>query len=208
MVCFPSPRRSAAGALPNRPNTALTRSLLDDAKERVPRLKWDLTEVALRNFLADEETIGIPCSKFRANSANGWSFAPLSELRDAWCRRYGPMKWDNSAEVGPNDISLDLLRTVYRANHLPLTTRMRAAISALPHEVPKLIATAVMNENSFSDLLDRRLKRIEQRKLLENKTITGEKIVSEPKLIEEPKPAPPMAPALNRLYNKKLYRRI
>jgi hypothetical protein len=86
------------GALPNRPNTALTRSLLDDAKERVPRLKWDLTEVALRNFLADEETIGIPCSKFRANSANGWSFAPLSELRDAWCRRYGPMKWDNSAE--------------------------------------------------------------------------------------------------------------
>jgi hypothetical protein len=113
-----------------------------------------------------------------------------------------------NVEIGPNDISLDLLRTVYRANHLPLTTRMRAAISALPHEVPKLIATAVMNENSFSDLLDRRLKRIEQRKLLENKTITGEKIVSEPKLIEEPKPAPPMAPALNRLYNKKLYRRI
>jgi len=65
-----------------------------------------------------------------------------------------------------------------------------------------------MNENSFSDLLDRRLKRIEQRKLLKNKTITGEKIVSEPKLIEEPKPAPPMAPALNRLCNKKLYRRI
>src|SRR5262249_11985721 len=79
----------------NRPNTAFTRSLLDDAIERVPRLKWDLTEVALRNFLTDEETIGIPCSKFRANSGNGWSFAPLSELREAWSRRYGPMKWDN-----------------------------------------------------------------------------------------------------------------
>jgi len=83
------------GALVNRPNTAFTRRLLEDAIGRVPRLKWDLTEVALRNFLTDEETIGIPCSKFRANSGNGWSFAPLSELRDAWCRRYGPMKWDN-----------------------------------------------------------------------------------------------------------------
>jgi hypothetical protein len=28
------------GALPNRPNTAFTRRLLDDAKERVPRRKW------------------------------------------------------------------------------------------------------------------------------------------------------------------------
>jgi len=83
------------GALANRPNTAFTRSLLDDAKERVPRLKWDLTEVALRTFLIDEENIGIPCSKFRANSGNGWSFAPLLELREAWCCRYGPMKWDN-----------------------------------------------------------------------------------------------------------------
>src|SRR6516162_5461345 len=37
------------GAVVNRPNKAWTRSLLDDAKERVPRLKWDLTEVALRD---------------------------------------------------------------------------------------------------------------------------------------------------------------
>src|SRR6516162_4528928 len=54
------------GSLANRPNTAFTKNLLDDAKERVPRLKWDLTEVALRNFLVDE--IGIPCSKFRARA--------------------------------------------------------------------------------------------------------------------------------------------
>jgi len=86
------------GALVNRPNTTFTRNLLDDAIERVPRLKWDLTEVALRNFLIDEENIGIPCSKFRANSANGWSFAPLFELREAWCRRYGPIKWDTDAK--------------------------------------------------------------------------------------------------------------
>jgi Family of unknown function (DUF5906) len=55
------------GALPNRPNTAFTRSLLDDAKERIPRLRWDLSEVSLRNFLVDE--IDIPCTKYRATSA-------------------------------------------------------------------------------------------------------------------------------------------
>ena len=81
-------------AITNRPNTALTRNLLDDAKERFPRLKWDLTEVGLWNFLIDEDTIGIPCTKYRAKFANGWTFAPLEELRGAWARRYGPVKWD------------------------------------------------------------------------------------------------------------------
>jgi len=83
------------GALANRPNTAFAKSLLDDAKERVPRLKWDLTEVALRNFLIED--MGA-CSKFRASWGNGWSFAPLSELRDAWCRRYGDVKWDTEGK--------------------------------------------------------------------------------------------------------------
>jgi hypothetical protein len=86
------------GALGNRPNTAYTKSLLDDAKERFPRLKWDLTEVGLRNFLIDEDTIGIPCEKFRASIGNGWSFGPLDELRGAWVRRYGPVKWDREVK--------------------------------------------------------------------------------------------------------------
>jgi hypothetical protein len=38
---------------------------------------------------------------------------------------------------------------------------MRAAIAALPHEVPKLAVTAVMTDNDFATLLDRRLKQIE-----------------------------------------------
>ena len=66
------------GALANRPNTAFTKSLLDDAKERIPRLKWDLTEVGLRNFLIDEETIGIPCTKYRASY---WQWLVLCALR-------------------------------------------------------------------------------------------------------------------------------
>jgi hypothetical protein len=83
------------GALVKRPRTTFTKNLLEDARTQVPRLR-DLTEVALRNFLIDEESIGAVCEKYRASSGNGWTFAPLSEAREAWCRRYGPMKWDNA----------------------------------------------------------------------------------------------------------------
>jgi hypothetical protein len=83
------------GALANRPNTAYTMSLLNDARARVPRLKWDLTEVSLRNFPVDEESIGVACTKYRSNIGNGWAFPPLDECRAAWARRYGPVKWDN-----------------------------------------------------------------------------------------------------------------
>ena len=86
------------GALANRSSTAFTRSLIDDARAKVPRL-GDLTEVSLRNFLLDEECIGTTCTKYRAAIGNGWTFPPLAEAREAWCRRYGPVKWDNAEAV-------------------------------------------------------------------------------------------------------------
>jgi len=63
-------------------------------------------------------------------------------------------------EIPPNGNSLDLLRAVYRNAGLPLVTRMRAAMACLPHEAPKLAVTAVVSEQNFAELLDRRLKRI------------------------------------------------
>jgi hypothetical protein len=58
--------------------------------------------------------------------------------------------------------SLEFLQAVYRNPDLALPVRMRAAIAALPHEVPRLAVTALVNEQSFAELLDRRLARIEQ----------------------------------------------
>ena len=86
------------GALAARPSTAFTKSLIDDARARVPRLR-DLTEVGLRNFLVDEESIGVVCTKYRTSIGNGWTFPPLSEAREAWSQRYGSVKWDNPDAV-------------------------------------------------------------------------------------------------------------
>src|SRR5215813_11209418 len=81
-------------------------------------------------------------------------------------------------EIPADGISLDLLKAVYRNNQLPLTTRMRAAIAALPFEVPKLAVTAVVSEQDFATVLDRRLKRIEEMRLLENKVVNGGTIIT------------------------------
>jgi hypothetical protein len=64
-------------------------------------------------------------------------------------------------QLRPDANSLDLLREVYRNPSIPLPTRLRAAIAALPHEVPRLAVTALVNEQSFAELLDRRLKKME-----------------------------------------------
>src|SRR5262245_15977189 len=88
-------------------------------------------------------------------------------------------KKQQEIEMPPDGISLDLLRAVYRSNRLPLTTRMRAAIAALPFESPKLAVTAMVSEQDFATVLDRRLKRIEEMKanaIEATPVIEGEKV--------------------------------
>jgi len=80
-----------------------------------------------------------------------------------------------NVEIGSNEMSIDLLRAVYRNNSLPLYTRMRAAMACLKHEVPALLATAIVEEGSFAELLDRRLAKLQEMRLLEARTITIEK---------------------------------
>jgi hypothetical protein len=72
---------------------------------------------------------------------------------------------DDEIELPPNGTSLTLLQLVYRNAALPLVTRMRAAVAALPMEHPRLAVTAQITERDFAVLLDERLenlKRLEQ----------------------------------------------
>ena len=62
--------------------------------------------------------------------------------------------------IGPNGTSLDLLQAVYRNSALDLHVRMRAAGMAIAYEMPKLMAVAQINEQSFAEVLERRLKRL------------------------------------------------
>ena len=71
-------------------------------------------------------------------------------------------------EIGPNGMSIDLLRQVYRSPTIPLPIRMRAAIACLPFETPKLAVTAQVSEGDFAALLDQRIKRHQEAKLIEH----------------------------------------
>src|SRR5216683_2512036 len=56
--------------------------------------------------------------------------------------------------------SLDLLRAVYRKPTLSLSTRMRAAGLALPHEHPKLgVSVNINDDGTFAQRLDAAIER-------------------------------------------------
>src|SRR5215471_15847444 len=69
-------------------------------------------------------------------------------------------------DIGPNATALDLLQAVYRNPGQELHIRMRAAMAAIAYETPKLAVTAQVTEQDFATLLDRRLKRLEELKLI------------------------------------------
>ena len=73
-------------------------------------------------------------------------------------------------ELPENGTSLDLLQRVYRNPSLPLSTRMRAASAALPHEHPKLAVTAIVTSDDFAIQLDRA---IERSRMIETKPTTN-----------------------------------
>src|SRR5215469_11751482 len=117
----------------------------------------------------------------------------FSNLFDIESKKNDP----EAIELAPNANSLDLLQAVYRSNDLPLHTRMRAAMAALKHEVPKLAVTAQVTEGDFATLLDRRLKRLEEMKLIE---ANGAKVIdAKPQPIET---KPPLARTNDRRFRR------
>jgi hypothetical protein len=100
----------------------------------------------------------------------------------------------NSLQLRPDAMSIDLLRAVYRNPSIPLPVRIRCAVAALPHEVPRLAVTALVNEQSFAELLEKRIKRME--------AMNGQPPSQGPQtqMIETPRPLPRL--------NDRRYRRI
>jgi hypothetical protein len=89
--------------------------------------------------------------------------------------------------------SLEFLQAVYCNEDVPLSVRMRAAIACLPFETPKLAVTAQVSEADFATVLDRRIKRLQEMRLLEangNKVVEA-KVEAEPVEPIEVKPPTP-----------------
>jgi hypothetical protein len=78
------------GASAKRPNFTLTSNLRDQAKDRIPRLRWDLTDVGLANFLDEESGKGVGniCTKARTSAARLVIPAPRRSPR-----QMGPHLW-------------------------------------------------------------------------------------------------------------------
>src|SRR5262245_58922519 len=104
--------------------------------------------------------------------------------------------------------ALEFLQAIYSNDELPLFTRVRVAIACLPFETPKLAVTAVVQENDFATLLDQRIKRYEQMKLIEAKPINGSHSIEDMKPDPDPAPAAPLPIPLNRLYSNRFRRRM
>src|SRR6516164_11402468 len=121
-------------------------------------------------------------------------------------RRANRMNGD--LDIGPNGLSIDLLRAVYRDPGQDLHIRMRAAMACLKHEVPSLGISVVVNDDDIATRLDRALARIAATNNNHaNETVTHEETITEPPIEPEPQPSPPLPAPLTRLYSSK-FRRI
>jgi len=62
-------------------------------------------------------------------------------------------------EVPADATSLHFLQAIYRSSTQPMQRRLRAAIEALPFEMPKLAVTAWMDAGDFGQRLELALRR-------------------------------------------------
>jgi hypothetical protein len=75
-------------------------------------------------------------------------------------------------QIGPVEDAHTLLQAVYSNPNVPLTTRMRAAVEALPFERPKLAVTAVVHGQDFASKLERAIERAQALKVIEGRKVT------------------------------------
>jgi hypothetical protein len=81
---------------------------------------------------------------------------------------------DQALEALPDKhTALELGQAIYRCRSLPWQDRWRAGREILPYETPRLGITAVVSEQDFATLLDRRLARIAEMKMIEARPNNG-----------------------------------
>jgi hypothetical protein len=86
-------RLPGQGFLDPRPNFALSSDLLADAKRCVPRLQMRLSDREMGLFLSKHGCLG---GKNPPQTARGWHFPPLGQLRKEWEKRYGGWAWPDA----------------------------------------------------------------------------------------------------------------
>jgi hypothetical protein len=105
----------------------------------------------------------------------------------------------------PESSKLDALRylqMIYRDPQLSTAVRMRAAGLAIPYEMPKLAVTAVVTDQDVATILDQRIKRFEEMRLLEAndaKIIEAQPISGNPREVET---KPPLARTPDRRFRR------
>ena len=86
-------------------------------------------------------------------------------------------------------IAIPACANFYCNPDIPLAVRMRAAMAAIPYEMPRLAVTGQVSENDFAEILDRRLKHMEAIAANEPKMIEAKRI--------DPVEVKPPTPSLN-----------
>jgi hypothetical protein len=71
-------------------------------------------------------------------------------------------------EIPPDGTSLDLLQAAYRNSALPLAVRLRAAGLAINYEHARLAVNYEASTEDFATLLDRRLAKLKEMKVIEH----------------------------------------
>ncbi len=71
-----------------------------------------------------------------------------------------------TVELGPDATPLQFLQAVYCNENVPLSARLKAATEAAQYVHPRLAVTGVIESQGLGALLDARLKRLAEKKLL------------------------------------------